>query len=48
MIIKAPDAPPVGDCTAPWIASKVYAVVGDTRATVGVAVSDGRGGVPCP
>ena len=41
MIIKAPDAPPVGDCTAPWIASKVYAMVG-------VAVSDGRGGVPCP
>ncbi len=29
MSIKAPDAPPVGDCTAAWIASKVYAVVGE-------------------
>lgn len=29
MTIKAPDAPPVGDCAAPWIASKVYASAGE-------------------
>lgn len=27
--IKAPDAPPVGDCAAAWIASKVYASAGE-------------------
>ncbi|MCS3512392.1 S8 family peptidase [Pseudomonas grimontii] len=29
LILKAPDTPPIGDCAAPWVASKAYASVSE-------------------